>query len=66
MPSPRSNTVATIDYCLAAGREVATSQTLAKTTPRAAHGDAAMYKLSKRLWAIEIHRRLEIQTRRAL
>jgi hypothetical protein len=66
VPSPRPNAVATVDYSQAAGRELATPQTLTKVGPKAARGDAAMYKLSKRLWSIEIHRRLEIQTRRAL
>jgi hypothetical protein len=66
VPSPRPNTIATVVCGQAAGRELATPQGLATIAPEAGRGDAAMYKLSKRLWAIEIHRRLEIQTRRAL
>ncbi len=29
-------------------------------------GEAEMHRLSRRLWSLEIHRRLELQTRRAL
>ncbi len=29
-------------------------------------GEADMHRLSRRLWSLEIHRRLELQTRRAL
>ncbi|WP_158810732.1 hypothetical protein [Beijerinckia sp. L45] len=67
MPSPRPSAVAITEYRLAGNRELMAPQALATIAPAdALHGDAAMYKLSKRLWSIEVHRRLEIQTRRAL
>ena len=65
MPSPRPSAVP-FDFNPAAGRALTTAQHVATTVPDALNGDAEMYKLSKRLWSIEVHRRLEILTRRAL
>lgn len=63
MPSPRPNAVMIAEYNPSARQELTTSHNLAPIAPA---GDTAMYKLSKRLWSIEVHRRLEIQTRRVL
>ena len=60
MPSPHPSAVAIIHS--SAERELTSPQPLAWT----AHGETAMYKLSKRLWSIEVHRRLELQTRRVI
>ena len=63
---PSSNAVANAEYKPEAGRELTVPQALVAITPDAGDANAAMYKLSKRLWSIEVFRRLEIQTRRVL
>lgn len=64
MPSPRA--VTTADFNPSLGRALTPPQDLTTVTPDAGYSNGAMYKLSKRLWSIEVHRRLELQTRRAL
>jgi hypothetical protein len=65
--SPRPNTQAIVEYGSADGTALAPRRELVTGgTEDSGYGDAAMHRLSKRLWTIEIHRRLELQTRRAL
>ncbi len=68
MPSSQSSVIAHPDHAVTIrlGFSPAQDPAANASTERASSGDEAMFKLSRRLWSLEIHRRLHLQARRMI
>ena len=68
MPSSQSSVVAHSDHRIAGPSDFSPAQDTVATVSanRASSGDEAMHKLSRRLWSLEVNRRLHLQARRMI